>query len=286
MKEMIDVLNSGQMAPFTAAVVFIFGLLFGSFLNVCIYRIPLKKSIVFPPSSCTKCGHVIKWYENIPVLSWLFLRGKCSGRGDKISLIYPFIELLNALLYLFAFLRFGLSIQLIFILYFISAMIVTAMIDLKTQFVYPAVVLPLAVTGLAFSYFSTETTIYQSLFGILAGAGILLFAILVFYIVTRKIGMGLGDVYILGAIGAYSGPFKIPLILLFASLAGTLFFIAAKLIFKKKRLADNVTMSDLNTTDEKDLDNAIYFGPFLALAGVAVMLLPYEILNIVYPSIF
>ena len=98
--------------------------------------------------------------------------------------------------------------------------------------------------------------------------------------------MGLGDVYILGAIGAYSGPFKIPLILLIASVSGTLFFVAAKLIFRKKRLADNVTMSDLNTTDEKDLDNAIYFAPFLALAGVAVMLAPYEILSYLYPSVF
>ena len=280
---MIEILNSTDMAPFTASAIFIYGMLLGSFLNVCIYRIPLKKSIVFPPSSCTKCGHFIKWYENIPVLSWLFLRGKCSGCGEKISLIYPAIELLNGILYLFAFLRFGVSIQLLFILYFISAMIVTAMIDFKTQFVYPGVVLPLFVTGLASAYFSQDITVYQSLLGILAGAGILLLSIAVFYLVTRKIGMGLGDVYILGAIGAYCGPFKIPLILLLASLAGTLFFIAAKVVFKKKRLADNVTMKDLNTTDEHDLDNAIYFGPFLALAGVAVLLAPSEILQKILP---
>ncbi|HNW81797.1 MAG TPA: prepilin peptidase [bacterium] len=283
---MIEILNSTAMAPFTASVVFIFGMLLGSFLNVCIYRIPLKKSIVFPPSSCTKCGHLIKWYENIPVLSWLFLRGRCSGCKEKISMIYPVIELLNGLLYLFAFLRFGVSIQLIFVFYFISAMIVTAMIDFKTQFVYPAVVLPLVVTGLAGAYFSNEMTIYQSFFGILAGAGILLISIAIFYLVTRKIGMGLGDVYILGAIGAYSGPWKIPLILLFASCAGTVFFLTAKILFKKKRIAENVTMSDLNTTNEKDLENAIYFGPFLALAGVAVVLAPSEILNIIFPTLF
>lgn len=274
------------MAPFTASIIFIFGMLLGSFLNVCIYRIPLKKSIVFPPSSCTKCGHLIKWYENIPVLSWLFLRGKCSGCKEKISLIYPLIELLNGILYLLAFLRFGVSIQLIFILYFISAMIVTAMIDFKTQFVYPAVVLPLIATGIASAYFSHDMTIYQSLFGTLAGAGILLLSIGVFYVVTRKIGMGLGDVYILGAIGAYSGPFKIPLILLFASCAGIAFFITAKFLFKKKRIAENVTMSDLNTTNEKDLENAIYFGPFLAFAGVAVILAPSEILNMIFPTMF
>lgn len=280
---MIEILNSSAMVPFTATAVFIFGMVLGSFLNVCIYRIPIGKSIVFPPSSCTKCNHQIKWYENIPVLSWLFLRGKCSGCNEKISMIYPVIELLNGLLYLFAFLRFGASIELICVFYFISAMIVTAMIDFKTQFVYPGVILPVIATGLVAAFFSKEMTIYQSLLGILAGAGILLLSIGVFYLVTRKIGMGLGDVYILGAIGAYAGPFKIPLILLFASLAGTVFFLVAKIIFKKKKIAENVTMSDLNTKNEKDLENAIYFGPFLALAGVAVLLAPSEILQNILP---
>jgi len=280
---MIEILNLPAMVPFTATAVFIFGMVLGSFLNVCIYRIPIGKSIVFPPSSCTKCKHQIKWYENIPVLSWLFLGGKCSGCKEKISMVYPVIELLNGLLYLFAFLRFEASIELICVFYFISAMIVTAMIDFKTQFVYPGVVLPVIATGLISAFFSKEMTIYQSLSGILAGAGILLLAILLFYVVTRKIGMGLGDVYILGAIGAYVGPFKIPLILLFASLAGTVFFLAAKIIFKKKKIAENVTMDDLNTKNEKDLENAIYFGPFLVLAGIVVLLSPSETFQNILP---
>lgn len=280
---MIEILNSSKMVPFSATAVFIFGLLIGSFVNVCIYRIPIGKSIVFPPSSCTKCNHQIKWYENIPVLSWLFLRGKCSGCKEKISMIYPVIELLNGLLYLFAFIRFGASLQLIFVFYFISAMIVTAFIDFKTQFVHSGVVLPLLGTGLMGAYFSSEMTIIQSLYGIAAGAGILLLAIAVFYIVTRKIGMGLGDVYILAAIGAYSGPLKIPLILLMASFSGTVFFLIAKMLFKKKRLAQNVTMDDLHTKNEKDLENAIYFGPFLAIAGIAVLLTPPEIFGNILP---
>jgi len=251
----------------------------GSFLNVCIYRIPLKKSIVFPPSSCTKCDHKIQWYENIPVLSWLFLRGKCSGCGEKISMIYPSIELINGFVYVMAFVRFGVSLELIFIFYFLSAMIVTAVIDFQTQFVYPAVVFPLILTGVVWSYLNPHTEVMMSLVGAAAGGGILLLAIFVFYLVTRKIGMGLGDVYILAAIGAYSGPFKIPFILLAASLSGIVFFIFAKLVFKKKRIAENITKEDLNSSDEKDVENAIYFGPFLALAGVAVLLTPPEILQ-------
>lgn len=279
MKEILLILNSRQFVPFTAVFIFIFGLLIGSFVNVCIYRIPLKKSIVFPPSSCTKCNHQIRWYENIPVLSWFFLRGKCSGCKEKISIIYPSVELLNGFLYVMAFIRFGFSFELIFVLYFLSAMIVTAAIDFKTQFVYSGIVLPLILTGMIWSYLVPHAELLMSLIGSAAGAGILLLAIFIFYVVTRKIGMGLGDVYILAAIGAYSGPFKIPLILLAASLSGILFFVFAKLVFKKKKIAGNITKEDLNSNDEKDVENAIYFGPFLAFAGIAVLLMPPEFLD-------
>jgi leader peptidase (prepilin peptidase)/N-methyltransferase len=283
MKELVLLLNSHKFVPFTATFIFVLGLLIGSFVNVCIYRIPIKKSIVFPPSSCTKCRHQIKWYENIPVLSWLFLRGRCSGCDQKISVIYPVIEMLNGFLYVFAFIRFGFSFELIFIFYFISAMIVTAGIDFQTQFVYSGVVLPLIVTGMIWSYLYPHAGIINSLTGAAAGGGILLLAIFLFYIVTKKIGMGLGDVYILAAIGAYSGPFKIPLILLTASLTGILFFMFAKLVFRKKKIAGNITKEDLNSSNEKDVENAIYFGPFLALAGVTVILMPPEILQNIFP---
>jgi leader peptidase (prepilin peptidase) / N-methyltransferase len=162
-------------------------------------------------------------------------------------------------------------------------MIITAAIDFKTQFVYSGVVLPLIISGMLWSYLNPYTELLFSLAGALSGGGILLLAILVFYIVTKKIGMGLGDVYILAAIGAYTGPFKIPLILLAACLTGILYFMFAKLVFKKKRIADNITKEDLNSNDEKDVENAIYFGPFLALAGVAVLLTPPEILENIFP---
>jgi len=274
MTDMLQLVNSTPFAPYTAAIVFVFGMLTGSFVNVCIYRIPLGKSIVFPPSSCTKCSHSIKWYENIPVLSWLFLRGKCSGCSEKISMIYPVIELLNGLFYLFAFIRFSISIDLVFVFYFISAMIVTAVIDFRTQFVYSAVVIPVALLGVVRAFFSPSISVFSSLIGMVAGAGLLLLAIALFFIATRKIGMGLGDVYILGAIGSFSGFKTIPLILFIASFSGVLFFIIAKTVFRKKRIAENITKEDINSSDEKDLDNAIYFGPFLAGAGIFILLLP------------
>ena len=279
MEEFFELLNSPRFATFSAVFVFVYGLLFGSFLNVCIYRIPLGKSIVFPPSSCTKCNHKITWYENIPVFSWIFLRGKCSGCGEKISLIYPVIELLNAFLYLAAFLKFGFHPRLVLPLYFISALVVTAAIDYRTQFVYSKVIIPPVFMGIMWSFFEPSITWQQSLIGIGVGAGFLLLAILLFYLVTRKIGMGLGDVYILAAIGAFTGPVMIPFILLIASLGGIIFYLAAKLIFGKKRIAGNISAEDLNSKEEKDVEHAIYFGPFLAFGGLVMFLLPTEIIN-------
>lgn len=278
---MIDILNSQQFLPFTTLSVLIFGMVTGSFLNVVIYRVPIGKSIVTPPSSCTNCGHQIKWYENIPVFSWLFLRGKCSGCGQKISAIYPMIELLNGFLYVLAFLRFGVSAELPFVFYFLSAMTATAIIDFKTQDVYSLMVLPLIILGLVRAFLTNEITWMESAIGAAAGGGILLLAIGVFYIVTKKIGMGLGDVYILAAIGAFTGIKYIPMILLAACLTGIIFFFAAKLIFRKKVIAENLKKEDLNTDDEKDLEHAIYFGPFLALAGILVLLTPAIILNMI-----
>jgi len=278
---MFDIFNSEAFLPFTTVAVLIFGMLTGSFLNVVIYRIPLGKSIVFPPSSCTTCSHKITWYENIPVISWIFLRGKCSGCGQKISAIYPMIELLNGFLYVLAFLRFGVSPELPFVFYFLSALTATAIIDFKSQDVYSLIVLPLIVFGVARAFFSTEISWLESLVGAAVGGGILLLAIAIFYIVTKKIGMGLGDVYILAAIGAFTGAKFIPLILLTACLAGIVFFFIAKLIFRKKIIAHNLKKEDLNTDNEKDLENAIYFGPFLVVAGIIVLLCPSMYLNLI-----
>lgn len=277
---MSDIFNSEVFLPFTTMAVLVFGMLTGSFLNVVIYRVPLGKSIIFPPSSCTSCSHKIKWYENIPVLSWILLRGKCSGCGQKISSIYPMIELLNGLLYVLAFLRFGVSAELPFVFYFLSALTATAIIDFKTQDVYSLIVLPLIILGIVRTFFSTEISWLESLVGVAVGGGILLLAIAVFYMVTKKIGMGLGDVYILAAIGAFTGAKYIPLILLAACLSGIVFFFVAKLIFRKKIIAHNLKKEDLNTDNEKDLENAIYFGPFLAVAGIIVLLCPSMYLNL------
>ena len=227
---MIELLFSPRMQIPLALFVFIFGLLIGSFLNVVIYRLPIGKSIVFPPSSCPKCGHVIAWYENIPVFSWLFLRGKCSSCGASISPIYPIIEMVTALLFLFSFITFGATAEFLFIIVFVALMIVISVIDIQTQDVYLITVVPLILLAPLRALVSERISVTESLIGIVMGAGVLLFVIGVFYLVTKKIGMGFGDVYILAAAGGFVGPLALPAVLFVASLSAIFVFFYVPLV--------------------------------------------------------
>ena len=272
---MYELLTYPAMQTPLAIFIFIFGLLIGSFLNVLIYRIPLGKSIVFPPSSCPKCKHAIAWYENIPVISWLFLRGKCSSCKNPISPIYPTIELITGLLFLFSFIVFGSTIELFFIIFFMASMVVISVIDIQTQDVYLATVIPLIVIAPIRAFFSQHISVTESFIGIAVGGGILLFVIGVFYLLTRKIGMGFGDVYILAAAGGFSGPLAIPMILLVASSTAIIVFFLFQLV-GKKRIAGALTKEDLQSENEQDLNRAIYFGPFIAFAAILSLFLPLQ----------
>ncbi|MCK5808008.1 prepilin peptidase [bacterium] len=272
---MYELLTYPAMQTPLAIFTFIFGLLIGSFLNVLIYRIPLGKSIVFPPSSCPKCKHTIKWYENIPVISWLFLRGKCSACKNPISPIYPTIELITALLFLFSFIIFGPTIEFLFILFFMASMVVISIIDIQTQDVYLATVVPLIIFAPLRAFFSQNITITESLIGIAVGGGTLLFVIGVFYLITKKIGMGFGDVYILAAAGGFSGALALPMIILIASSTAIIVFFLFQLV-GTKRIAKSVTTEDIKSDNEDDLDRAIYFGPFIAFAAILSLLLPMQ----------
>jgi len=260
-----------QMQTPLAIFFLLIGMNIGSFLNVCIFRIPINKSIVFPPSSCMNCGKQIKWYENIPVLSYILLGGKCSNCKTKLSLQYPIIELLNGILYLFLFLYFGLKIETFILMFYVSSMIVISVIDIKTQDVYLKTILPVIFLGPVYGYFSDDFSVKISLIGIVSGALSLLFVIFIFYIVTKKIGMGFGDVFILAGIGGFIGPEKLPAALFIASTSGVVFYIMMKLIFKNNKIAKNLKKEDLKTENEEDLNHAIYFGPFLAFSGILLI---------------
>ncbi len=246
------------------------GMTVGSFLNVCIYRIPLGRSIVYPPSGCPACGHAIRWYENIPVLSWFVLRGRCSGCKAPISIQYPMVELLTGFLFLMAYIEWNISLDLLFVLIYLALLIVIAGIDIKAQIVPHVLTIPGMLLGLLYAYLAPGHSLLYAVSGLFIGGGILLMVIVLFYLVTKKIGMGGGDVMILAMIGSYLGPAKLAPVLFIASVGGILFFLVMRLFSGKRRIAGSITADDIKGS-EKDLDRVIYFGPFLALGGVVLL---------------
>jgi len=243
------------------AYTFIFGTIVGSFLNVCIYRIPVGRSIVSPPSSCPQCGHLIHWYENIPVFSYLFLAGKCSSCKAKIPLRYPAIELLTGVLFAGVFSAFGLSSATIVYSIFVASLVVITFIDLDHQIIPDIISLPGIIIGFVCSFFIPWLSWQDSLFGILCGGGVLFGIAGIYQLLTKREGMGGGDIKLLGMLGAFLGWKSILPIIFLASLVGTLVGIPLMMIRK-----DNVRL-------------AIPFGPFLALAATGYLFFGQDIVS-------
>jgi leader peptidase (prepilin peptidase) / N-methyltransferase len=251
--------------PILMVFALIFGLILGSFLNVCIYRIPLKKSIVTPPSSCPGCGERIKFYDNIPVISYILLLGKCRRCKNPISAIYPFIELLTGLLSLAVFVNYYPNyVQYVAFLLFVSALIVICFIDLNHQIIPDIISIPGIIAGIiatiVLSIISDyQITWYESLIGAVAGGGILYLVAVGFEKFTGKEGMGGGDIKLLAMIGAWMGWKAIPLIILISSLTGSIIGAAVLLLAGK------------------GLRARIPFGPFLVLGTLVYLFFGREI---------
>jgi leader peptidase (prepilin peptidase)/N-methyltransferase len=216
-------------------VAFLLGAVIGSFLNVCILRIPGGESVVSPPSRCPKCKAPISFYDNIPLISYLLLRGRCRACGERISPRYFVVELLTALLAVALFDRFGFGFTFLVSLVFVGALIVISFIDLDVRIVPDIISLPGIILGLLLSlvgYFVVqgESTLIpsplSSLVGMLAGGGFLLATAWLYEKITGVEGMGGGDIKLLAMIGAFLGWPSIPLTLFFASLVGSVVGIA------------------------------------------------------------
>ena len=255
------------MLPFNIQMIFafIFGITVGSFLNVCIYRIPLKKSIVSPPSSCTACGNQIKFYDNIPVLSYLILRGRCRNCGAHYSIFYPTVELATGLISMALLARFNLfnhNLPLYFIFFsFVSALICISFIDLEHQIIPDIISIPGIIVGFILSLFFHHLTWIDSLSGIIMGGGILYLVALVFEILMKKEGMGGGDVKLLAMIGAWLGWKAVPFVIIASSLTGSVIGIMALLLSRK------------------GLRTKIPFGPFLALGAILYIFFGKELIG-------
>jgi leader peptidase (prepilin peptidase) / N-methyltransferase len=255
------------MLPFDIQLIFafVFGLTIGSFLNVCIYRLPLKKSIVTPPSGCTSCGNRIKFYDNIPVLSYLMLRGRCRNCGAHISFQYPAVELSTGLISMALLVKYNIlneNFSQFFIYFiFIAALICIGFIDLEHQIIPDVISIPGIIIGLLFSLIINHIPWVDSVIGILAGGGILYLVAFIYELITKKEGMGGGDIKLLAMIGAFLGWKAIPFVILISSLTGSVIGSAALMISKKGIRAK------------------IPFGPFLALGAILYVFFGKEIIN-------
>ncbi len=230
--------------------VFMFGAVVGSFLNVCIWRLPRKESIVFPPSHCPGCGYRIPFYDNIPIVSYLLLRGKCRSCGASISLQYPLVELLTGLITLLLFLRFGFSLAFGVLFVFCAALLVITFIDLKHQIIPDVISIPGIGVGFLCSFFIPQLGWLNSLLGILAGGGSLFIVAWCYHFFTGKEGMGGGDIKLLAMMGAFFGWKAVPFIIFASSLTGSVIGVSVMVATRKDRKL------------------AIPFGPFLAFGAI------------------
>jgi leader peptidase (prepilin peptidase)/N-methyltransferase len=236
--------------------VFLLGLIIGSFLNVCILRIPADQSIVLPASSCTKCGKAIAPYDNIPVVSWLALGGKCRNCKTKISAMYPAVELLTGLLFLACYLRFGLTVDVLKWAVFAALLVVLTITDLRERILPDEVNFFGLGAGLLLSFFTSPidgTALWianrwfefpppraalsfaDAALGAAVGSGLLWAVAEGYFRLRGREGMGLGDVKMMAAVGAFLGMKRTLLTILAGSLLGSVIGIALIAISKKGR---------------------------------------------------
>ena len=234
--------------------VFLLGACIGSFLNVCIYRLPQEGlSIVSPRSFCPQCRAPVRGYDNIPLVSYLLLRGKCRNCGAKISWRYPLVEALTGAFALAFYLKFGLTLAFFACFAFTAALVVITFIDLDHRIIPDVISLPGIAVGFGLSFFLPSPSWIESLIGLLAGGGSLYLVAIGYEALTKRDGMGGGDVKLLAMIGAWLGWKAVLFTLFFASLSGTLIGGGAMLLQKQGR------------------HYAIPFGPFLAFGALAYL---------------
>ena len=247
--------NMDAMQTVIYVCVFLLGLTVGSFLNVCIYRIPLKKSISFPPSSCTNCGKKLSPFELIPVLSYMLLRGRCRGCGAGISIKYPVVELLTGFLFVWVFNILGVAPVFLKYAVLVCILVVVSFIDLEHQIIPDEIVVFSLIVGIILNIISRDVSLLSSAIGFFAASGILLLLAII-----TKGGMGGGDIKLMAAVGLFigTGPVLLGLFLSFI-IGGIISFLL--ILFKLKGRKDYIP-----------------FGPFLSLGSLISALFYNEII--------
>lgn len=230
--------------PILFAFVFIFGIFVGSFLNVCIYRLPKNESIIVNASHCMKCGTKIKRYDLIPIISWIILGGKCRSCKERIPFRYPLVEFLNGVLWVIAFLVLDFSVHAIIVSLLFSALLIVFFMDIDTQLINTGVVVAIGVLAVAQMIFAKQASIVSCLIG----AVIVSVPLLLIHILTKGQGMGLGDVYLMIAGGLFLGMKGVAVAIFIGLILGSIVGLILKYVTKSSRFA---------------------FGPYLSV-GIAV----------------
>jgi leader peptidase (prepilin peptidase)/N-methyltransferase len=247
--------------PLLLIFAFCFGAIVGSFLNVVILRLPLEESsIVYPASHCPKCSTPLSWYDNIPLLSYIALRGKCRHCAVSISIQYPLIELSMGLLSTGLLFKFGVSVPLAGFFIFSAALLTIVVIDIHHQIIPDIISLPGILIGVGFSVVSHTVTWQSSLIGLLIGGGVLYAIALAYYLLRRIDGMGGGDIKLLAMIGAWLGWQSLPFVIFTSSLSGSIIGLLAM------------------RSQKKGGQTRIPFGPFLSIAALIFMFFSEHIL--------
>ncbi len=233
-------------------VVFILGAVIGSFLNVCIYRIPRKKSIIRPSSACPACEKPVRFYDNIPLVSYLVLKGKCRDCGAGISFRYFLVELITAVIFTMIYRRWGLSYEFFIQIFFTAILIAISFIDYDFQIIPDILSIGGMVAGLIISFFRPGFRVMDAVYGVLVGGGVLFIIAYGYQLITKREGMGGGDIKLLAMIGSFSGFKGVLFSLIGGSVVGTLIGIPLMLMKGKG----------------EGTRYAIPFGPFLSICAV------------------
>jgi len=239
----------------------ILGALVGSFLNVCISRLPKEESIIWPGSHCPYCKKPIRFYDNIPLVSYVLLMGKCRHCKNSISIQYPLVEGITALSSLFLIIKLDFSLSYFFYFAFVAALIVITVIDLYHQIIPDVISLSGIGVGLISSLILPKITFLNSLFGVLLGGGSLFLVATCYQWLFKREGMGGGDVKLLAMIGAFLGWKAVILTILLSSLIGS------------------ITGILIMVVKGKDFKYAIPFGPFLSLGAVISLFYGESLMN-------
>lgn len=211
---------------FLLTIAAVLGACFGSFSNVLVYRLPRNLSVVGPRSFCPNCKNQVSWYDNIPLLSWLMLKGKCRHCHEKISPRYLVLEVAGIACALVAFARFGLTIEGAAAAIYLLLLLDIAIIDWQHMIIPHTLTITGMVLGLAFSFF-TPLGLYDSILGLALGAGIILAVSYGYKLLRGVVGMGGGDVMLMGMVGAFQGPWAVPAVLFGGAVMGTVYAVTA-----------------------------------------------------------